>query len=70
MRCKHQNIEIIEYMTASTWHKRVGDKEWLHDSDVGDYTGTVEVHCPDCGLRRIYGRESRPKWLREMMRDF
>lgn len=63
-QCQHPRIEIVERGTASTWHRRRPDGTWDHDSEFGDYTGALHVHCADCGYDRWFSpNEQRPKWL-------
>ncbi|MCJ7761110.1 hypothetical protein MUP59_08240 [Candidatus Bathyarchaeota archaeon] len=72
MKCPHMNVEITERGTASTVHIRNidsrGHTTWIHDSDFGLYTGSLEVWCPDCGLDRHYGKR-QPRWLVEAFAD-
>lgn len=64
-RCRHDNVEITEFGTSATTHLRSSAGCWDHDSDFGDYTGIIEVYCPECGYKRRFGQR-RPKWVQEM----
>jgi hypothetical protein len=66
MKCKHENISIIEYGTSQTSHDRDSGGEWTHVSDIGHYTGVIEVTCYDCGFNRRYGR-NRPQWIEKLV---
>ena len=68
MKCRHDNLEIVEYGTATTVHHRIKG-EWHHWSDTGDYAGKVWVKCRDCGLNREYTK-NKPKWLVNIIKIF
>lgn len=67
-RCKHDCVGITEFGTSATTHYRDDDGSWSHDSDFGDYTGVIEVECPDCGYKRRFGQR-RPKWVEKLMAE-
>lgn len=69
-RCTHAHIVIQEVGTAFTNHVRTEDG-WIHESDVGDYTGRLHVQCYDCGYSNVYWRfaKKHPKWLREALNE-
>lgn len=66
MRCKHEFINITEFGTSWTHHE-LEEGEWSHHSDIGSYTGTIDVHCYDCGLEKTYHSSNRPKWLVKLL---
>lgn len=67
--CKHNNISIIEFGTATISHDRELDGHWSHVSDTGRLTGIIEVTCYQCGFSKTYGRK-RPKWVLKYMEEF
>ena len=70
MKCRHtDNIEIIEFATASTYHRKEPDRGWFHDSDFGDYTGTILFCCHECGIEKIYYHSNLPKWVKRRLLD-
>lgn len=69
MRCKHENISIIEVGTSFTYHDREKDGVWTHHNDFGDYTGTVYVKCFQCGFHKTFYYRNRPKWLMERLKE-
>ena len=68
-RCNHSKIHIIEYGTALTYHDREEDGYWSNVSDVGHYTGAIDVKCDDCKLDRTYYRSNTPNWLKQYLED-
>ena len=64
--CKHVNCTITEHGIEFTEHIFVHGK-WYHSSSSREYTGTLDVLCFDCGLRKTYNRYSKsfPKWLKQ-----
>lgn len=64
--CKHLDIEIEEMGTSITSHRREDGGTWSHVSEYGDYTGTIYVHCYDCGFEKKY-ISNYPKWLQRYL---
>ena len=67
-RCTHDNVEITELGASITTHLRNDDGSWDHDSDFGDYTGVIEVYCPDCEHKYRFGQR-RPRWVEKFMAE-
>ena len=68
-RCKHEKAIITEYGTSQTYHMRMSNGEWDHNSEFGEYTGVINVECSDCGLDKTYARNKYPKWLQLFLAD-
>ena len=67
-RCRHDSVEIVEYITSMTLHIRNGiTREWIHN-DFGDYTGSIAVYCPECGYAGRFAR-NRPLWVQRVLGD-
>lgn len=71
MKCKHENIEIIEYGSMNTAHARSDDGTWDSWSDVGSYSGKLRVFCPDCNYNREFNKYSKdlPSWIKKHLSD-
>jgi hypothetical protein len=68
-KCHHDSAEITEYGTSITQHVRNGvTGEWDHNSDFGDYTGSIAVYCPECGYTGRFA-QSRPKWVKKLFQE-
>lgn len=70
MSCKHPRIIINEMGTSFTNHSRSTNGEWSHFSSVGDYTGILQVYCPDCNIRRTVNKDKAPRWLKIYLSEF
>ena len=65
-RCKHQNGELIEHMTAT--HAREvtdGNLEPIGFNEIDDVTG-YEYHCFDCDKYFKFVSRPRQHWLRDI----
>ena len=68
MRCKHYNVEIYELYLTRTAHFFSDGEVVGHSCDPeGDYTGAVDVECPDCGMSKRFRGSRKPKWLRKYL---
>lgn len=67
-KCDHVHISITEMATATTWHY-YENGTWMHDSDYGEYTGALVVHCNDCGMEKYYSPSQVPQWLQHRLQE-